>query len=47
VIGSWWGLALVAIGVAVVAMALTAYAPHRAGRVAVVDVTWGRALAVV
>jgi steroid 5-alpha reductase family enzyme len=47
VISSWSGLALVAIGVAVVAMALTAYAARRAGRVSVVDVTWGLALAVV
>jgi steroid 5-alpha reductase family enzyme len=47
VIESWWGLALVAIGIAVVAMALTAYAAHRAGRFSVIDVTWGLALAVI
>ncbi|MGC4110016.1 MAG: DUF1295 domain-containing protein [Nocardioides sp.] len=45
-IGSWWGLALLAVGVAVLAMLLTAYAARRAGRVSVVDVTWGLALAV-
>jgi steroid 5-alpha reductase family enzyme len=46
VIGSWWGLALLAIGVAALAMVLTAYAAQRAGRVSVVDVTWGLALGV-
>jgi steroid 5-alpha reductase family enzyme len=45
VIGTWWGLALVALVVAAVAMLLTAYAARRAGRVSVVDVTWGLALA--
>jgi steroid 5-alpha reductase family enzyme len=45
VIGTWWGLALLAVGVAVVAMLATAYAARRAGRVSVVDVTWGLALA--
>jgi steroid 5-alpha reductase family enzyme len=47
VIETWWGLALVAIGIAFVAMALTAYAAQRAGRVSVVDVTWGLALSVI
>jgi steroid 5-alpha reductase family enzyme len=47
VIGSWWGLALLAIVVAAVAMALTAYAARRAGRVSVVDVTWGLALSAI
>ncbi|HEY3530500.1 MAG TPA: DUF1295 domain-containing protein [Nocardioides sp.] len=46
-IGSWWGLALLAIGVAAVAMLLTAYAASRARRVSVVDVTWGLALAAI
>jgi len=36
-----------AAGVCVVAMLLTAYAARRAGRVSVVDVTWGLALAAV
>jgi len=45
VITTWWGLALLAIAVAAVAMVATAYAAHRAGRVSVVDVTWGLALA--
>jgi steroid 5-alpha reductase family enzyme len=47
VISSWWGLALVAVGVAAVAMVLTAYAAKRAGRVSVVDVAWGLALAAI
>ena len=46
-IESWWGLGLVAVGVAAVAMVLTAYAAKRAGRVSVVDVTWGLALAAI
>lgn len=46
-IATWWGLALVALGVAAVAMVLTAYAAKRAGRVSVVDVTWGLALAAI
>lgn len=46
-IDTWWGLALVAIGVALVAMLLTAYAARRAGRVSVIDVTWGLALSAV
>jgi steroid 5-alpha reductase family enzyme len=37
----------VSAAVCVVAMLLTAYAAHRAGRISVVDVTWGLALAVV
>lgn len=36
-----------AAGVCVVAMAATAYAAHRTGRVSVVDVTWGLALTAV
>jgi steroid 5-alpha reductase family enzyme len=47
VISTWWGLALVALGVAAVAMVLTAYAAKRAGRVSVVDVAWGLALAAI
>jgi len=47
VIDTWWGLALVAIGIAALAMVATAYAAKRAGRVSVVDVTWGLALAVI
>ena len=46
-ISTWWGLALLAIGVAVVAMLLTAYAARRAGRVSVIDVTWGLALSAI
>ena len=46
-IETWWGLALVTVGVTAVAMALTAYAARRAGRVSVVDVTWGLALAAI
>ena len=46
-IATWWGLALVALGVAAVAMVLTAYAAKRVGRVSVVDVTWGLALAAI
>jgi steroid 5-alpha reductase family enzyme len=47
VITTWWGLGLLAIGIAAAAMLLTAYAAQRAGRVSVVDVTWGLALAAV
>jgi steroid 5-alpha reductase family enzyme len=47
VISTWWGLGLLAIGVAAAAMLLTAYAARRAGRVSVVDVTWGLALAAI
>jgi steroid 5-alpha reductase family enzyme len=47
VIGTWWGLALLAIGVAVVAMLLTAYAARRAGRISVIDVAWGLALSAI
>ncbi|HEY2878641.1 DUF1295 domain-containing protein [Nocardioides sp.] len=46
-ISTWWGLALLAIGVAAVSMLVTAYAARRAGRVSVVDVTWGLALAAI
>ncbi len=46
-IGTWWGLALLAVFVSAVAMLLTAYAAQRAGRVSVVDVTWGLALAAI
>jgi len=44
VITTWWGFALLAIGFATVAMVLTAIAARRAGRVSVVDVTWGLAM---
>jgi steroid 5-alpha reductase family enzyme len=47
VITTLWGLALVTIVVTTVAMALTALAANRAGRVSVVDVTWGLALAAI
>jgi steroid 5-alpha reductase family enzyme len=47
VIETWWGLALLAIGVALAAMLLTAYAASRAGRVSVIDVTWGLALSAI
>jgi steroid 5-alpha reductase family enzyme len=46
VIDTVWGLALVTVAIATVAMVITAYAAKRAGRVSVVDVTWGLALAV-
>jgi len=46
-IESWWGLALMTIGLAALAMPVTAYAAARAGRVSVVDVTWGLALAAI
>ena len=46
-ISTWWGLVLLAIGISSVAMLVTAYAAHRAGRVSVVDVTWGLALATI
>ena len=46
-IGTWWGLALLSVFVSAVAMLLTAYAAQRAGRVSVVDVTWGLALAAI
>ena len=46
-ISTWWGLALLAIGVAAISMLVTAYAARRAGRVSVVDVTWGLALAAI
>jgi steroid 5-alpha reductase family enzyme len=47
VIATWWGLALLTIALSALAMGLTAYAAHRAGRVSVVDVTWGVALAAI
>jgi len=47
VIDTWWGLALLAVGVSALAMVLTAVAARRAGRVSVVDVTWGLALAAI
>jgi steroid 5-alpha reductase family enzyme len=47
VITTWWGLGLLAIGIAAAAMLLTAYAAQRVGRVSVVDVTWGLALAAI
>ena len=46
-ITTWWGLVLLAVGISAVAMLLTAYAARRAGRVSVVDVTWGLALAAI
>jgi steroid 5-alpha reductase family enzyme len=46
-IATWWGLALVAVLAAALAMVVTAYAAKRAGRVSVVDVTWGLALAAI
>lgn len=46
-ITTWWGLGLLAVGIAAAAMLLTAYAARRAGRVSVVDVTWGLALAAI
>ena len=45
-IESVWGLALVTVVIAVLAMVVTGLAAARAGRVSVVDVTWGLALAV-
>jgi len=47
VISTWWGLVLLAMVVSAVAMGITAYAAGRAGRVSVVDVTWGLALAAI
>jgi steroid 5-alpha reductase family enzyme len=47
VITTWWGLVLLAVGISAAAMLLTAYAARRAGRVSVVDVTWGLALAAI
>jgi steroid 5-alpha reductase family enzyme len=47
VIDTWWGLALLTIGIAALAMLMTAYAARRAGRVSVVDVTWGLALSAI
>jgi steroid 5-alpha reductase family enzyme len=44
VITTWWGFALLALVTATVAMVLTAVAARRAGRVSVVDVTWGLAM---
>ncbi len=44
-IDSWWGLVLLALLIASLAMVVTAFAARRAGRVSVVDVTWGLALA--
>ena len=40
-------LSVASAGVCVVAMLVTAYAAHRAGRVSLVDVTWGLALAAI
>jgi steroid 5-alpha reductase family enzyme len=47
VIATWWGLAVLTVALAAAAMLVTAYAAHRAGRVNVVDVTWGLALAAI
>jgi steroid 5-alpha reductase family enzyme len=44
VIVTWWGLALLAVGVSAAAMVVTALVARRVGRVSVVDVTWGLAL---
>jgi steroid 5-alpha reductase family enzyme len=44
VIATWWGLGLLAVGVSAAAMVVTALVARRAGRVSVVDVTWGLAL---
>ncbi len=46
-IPTWWGLVLLALAIACLAMLVTAYAAQRAGRVSVVDVTWGLALAAI
>jgi steroid 5-alpha reductase family enzyme len=47
VIDSVWGLAVVTIVIAALAMVVTGFAARRAGRVSVVDVTWGLALAAI
>jgi steroid 5-alpha reductase family enzyme len=47
VTSSFWVLSVAAAAVAVAAIAVTAYAARRAGRISVVDVTWGVALAVI
>jgi steroid 5-alpha reductase family enzyme len=44
VISSWWGLGLLAVAIAAVAMLVTALVARAVGRVSVVDVTWGLAL---
>jgi steroid 5-alpha reductase family enzyme len=44
VIATWWGLALLAVGVSGAALVATALVARRVGRVSVVDVTWGLAL---
>jgi steroid 5-alpha reductase family enzyme len=47
VIGTWWGLAILAIAIAAVAMLVTALVARAVGRVSVVDVTWGLALVLI
>jgi steroid 5-alpha reductase family enzyme len=44
VISTWWGLAVLAVAIAAVAMVVTALVSRAVGRVSVVDVTWGLAL---
>jgi steroid 5-alpha reductase family enzyme len=44
VITTWWGLALLSVAIAAVAMVVTALVARAVGRVSVVDVTWGLAL---
>jgi steroid 5-alpha reductase family enzyme len=44
VISTWWGLAVLAVVIAAVAMVVTALVARAVGRVSVVDVTWGLAL---
>ena len=43
-ISTWWGLALLAVAIAALAMVVTALVARAVGRVSVVDVTWGLAL---
>jgi steroid 5-alpha reductase family enzyme len=47
VISTWWGLAVLAVAIAAVAMLVTALVARAVGRVSVVDVTWGLALVVI
>jgi steroid 5-alpha reductase family enzyme len=44
VIDSWWGLLLLAVAIAAVAMLVTALVSRAVGRVSVVDVAWGLSL---
>jgi steroid 5-alpha reductase family enzyme len=43
-IETWWGLAVLAVAIATLAMVATALAARSVGRVSVVDVAWGLAL---